>query len=593
MTDGDNVVAIDRVARRREQLRVGKQKHDAKRRAEVAKVGFPGVCDLCGVVFKAAVRGLRVCGPGVCLQHPLGRTRLKPFTVRHFKLWASFVVLDTDEPWVVEWFQEAFLRDVFAGVPEVWKLIAEGNTKTTSLAGLGLYHMQFREYGRVPVAAASKDQAFELHLQAQGMVERSDVLRPVFSCHEGTKEIKCASRFSRMKIYASDDRTGDGAIFTLALVDELHRHKDLRLYRTWAGKRQKRGGQLCGISTAGEPGSDFEETRTRIRQTALKVSRKGRCYARYEGPQVVLHEFAVPQDADCQDLRLVKQANPFSGITVESLSAKRDQPTMVDSHWRRFTCNLATRGDGAAVSEAEWFEQGLDFEFPVGVPVAAGLDVAWKWDTTALVPLWIPEARDFELDLFPLHLRRWLGERFGWVLDEQGRRSSVPDCLGGVFRLLGAATILEPPRDNTSLDPDLVEQAIVGLNSRNPVHTVVMDTSKAEQLATWIKRELGVEVVDRQQSNPLHALDYERWMEALRERWLFHCKDPGLSSHVLNAVTRVLENDRVRFDRPRQSRQVTGEAARRRVIDGLTAAAMVHTDQVADLGGASAGVVYG
>jgi hypothetical protein len=55
-----------------------------------------------------------------------------------------------------------------------------------------------------------------------------------------------------------------------------------------------------------------------------------------------------------------------------------------------------------------------------------------------------------------------------------------------------------------------------------------------------------------------------------------------LTEHCLNAIARTLEYGDTRFDRPKQARQVTNEAARRRVIDALTAAAMVHSVAVAD-----------
>jgi phage terminase large subunit-like protein len=319
-------------------------------------------------------------------------------------------------------------------------------------------------------------------------------------------------------------------------VDELHRHRDLRLYRTWAGKLDKReGAQLAGISTAGEPGSEFELAREQIRHGAHERSvRPG--YVRAASPGVVLHEYALPEGAETDDMAQVKLANPFSGITLATLKRKYGQPTMTASHWLRLTCNRAARGAAAGVNEEEWLAAGVDVPIPEGVPVWAGLDVAWRQDTTALVPLWI---RD----------REW--------------------------RQFGAASVLDPPRDGTSLNPDLVEDALVTLHARNPIATLVMDTTRAEQLAVWAAREFGCEVVDRAQTNALAALDYKRWVEAMSAGWLHHSNDPALNRHVLNAVVRRLPNDQLRFDRPTESRTAP-ELQWRRVIDGLTAASMCH-----------------
>jgi hypothetical protein len=70
-------------------------------------------------------------------------------------------------------------------------------------------------------------------------------------------------------------------------------------------------------------------------------------------------------------------------------------------------------------------------------------------------------------------------------------------------------------------------------------------------------------------------------MEALREGWLWHTGDPGLTSHALNAVARLLPQGDTKFERPKESRTVRDELARRRVIDALIAAAMVHTTAAA------------
>jgi len=490
-------------------------------------------------------------------------TDLQPFTVPHFRRWAADLILDTGQSWHPEDHQEWFAEDLFSGCPECWAIWPEGNTKTTTLAGIGLYHAEFRPYANVPVAASSREQAEIMYRQMEGFVLRSDRLHasvdspiqrakgkrktdvPRFVCLEGYRRINHHGG-GRIQVFAADDRTGDGQIPTLGLLDELHRHRDLRLYRTWAGKLGKRGGQIAGISTAGEPGSDFELTRERIRQEATEVTRKG-SFLRAASAQLILHEWAVQEGEDVEDMAVVKAANPFSGITVESLAEKRASPTMTLAQWRRFTCNLPTRSEAAAITEAEWWAADIHrltpaerkhwkhLEIPEGEPIWLGLDVAWKWDCTAAVPLWMPERE---------------------------------------HRLFGPAAILTPPRDGNSLDPEAVEKALWDIHQRNPIHTVVMDTSRAEQLARWIETKIGAVVIDRQQTNVQAVQDYDRFMEALRSGWLKHAGDAGLTRHALNAIARILPFGDARFDRPSQTR--IGPEQERRVVDALTAASMVN-----------------
>src|SRR5688500_17048668 len=102
--------------------------------------------------------------PRVAAKPPLRLIRpfpsdLEPFTVPHLRRWALDLTLDNGEPWVVEEFIEAFLGDYAAGAPENWLIVGEGNTKTTSLAGLGVYLLEHRKRPSIPWAASSRDQA--------------------------------------------------------------------------------------------------------------------------------------------------------------------------------------------------------------------------------------------------------------------------------------------------------------------------------------------------------------------------------------------------------------------------------------------------
>ena len=269
---------------------------------------------------------------------PAGAARKthQPFTVPHFRVWAKGLFLDNGEPWEIETFQARFLADVFSGISESLLVIPEGNAKTTFVGGLLLYHLEFMEYARVVVAASSRDQAEWLYQAAAGFVDRSELKQ--FKCQEGYRRIKCEKSGSRAQIFAADDRTGDGVIPTLAILEELHRHRNLNLYRTWRGKLEKRGGQLISISTAGEPDGEFEALRRTMRDTGT-VTRKG-SFLRALGPNSVLHEYAVPESGNPDNLKEVKAANPLKAITIETLKRKKSSPAMTPGHWRRFVCGM-------------------------------------------------------------------------------------------------------------------------------------------------------------------------------------------------------------------------------------------------------------
>jgi hypothetical protein len=176
---------------------------------------------------------------------------------------------------------------------------------------------------------ASRDQAEILFGQANGFIERTPGLKweKDLNAHgpykvKGTRQIDHTfSGGTGMKVYAADKETADGVIPTLPIIDEGHRMRDLGLYRLWKGKLEKRHGRIVMISTAGEPGKDFEKTRRALKTTARRLT----------AGWPVLRSVRVGRRRCCttipcraprssSDLEAVKEANPLSKITVSSLN---------------------------------------------------------------------------------------------------------------------------------------------------------------------------------------------------------------------------------------------------------------------------------
>jgi phage terminase large subunit-like protein len=209
---------------------------------------------------------------------------------------------------------------------------------------------------------------------------------PLVNSLEGYRRINHANG-SRIQIFAASDATGDGIIPTLAVVDEPHRQRDLSLYRTWSGKLRKRKGQIVAISTSGDPLGEFEQTRARIHASASKVTKRG-SFTRVQTPRVVLHEWAVPEDKDPSNMRTVKAANPFSGITVRMLKEAYESPTMTMAHWLRFVCNRPHEDEECWLGDnarSVWGSLAQPWELVDKADTYVGIDMSLKRDATAVV----------------------------------------------------------------------------------------------------------------------------------------------------------------------------------------------------------------
>jgi hypothetical protein len=487
---------------------------------------------------------------GPCFQ---GRASVEAFTVDHFRRYAGWMVFDDGERREPEGWQLEIAADIFKGFREVWQIVPEGNGKSTFLAQLALYGADFSTSPWIPVGAASAKQARIIYDQAAGFIERTDELKGRFQPFGGYKLIRSlANGGIGIEVFAADAKTGDGVIpYPYALLDELHRQDDLRLYSLWKGKLRKRGGQILAISTAGEPETPFENARDEIRRRATKRKRTG-SHLRAEGPGLILHEWMVESDEACKDMVAVKAANPLSTITEAGLAEEYASPTMDPGDWKRLKCNRPTRSHQSAITDKEWDDAEVKAE--LGEEIDAGLDIGFKWDTTALVPRWL--SSDWEPGIKPD--------------PKNGIKGRPPKG----WQLLGPAKILIPPRDGSSLHPDEIKQAASELATDYKIGDIVMDMERAADIAAWLEDELGVRVIDRAQGNAHAVQDYEAFMEGLRNGTLKHTGDPDLRAHVLHAVARRLPGGDRRFDRHTPGRQNKPEQDRR-VIDALTAAGMV------------------
>ena len=479
-------------------------------------------------------------------------------------MYAGVCVLDNGEPFLLEEFQEEIAEDIFAGFQESWLILPEGSGKTTFLALLALYYGDYTPSAMIPIAASSREQAEIMYRQAEGLVARSPELKPRFRAYDGYRRIKCLRTDGRIQVYAADDRTGDGIIpGGLALVDELHRHRDLKLYRTWRGKLEKRGAQLVTISTAGEPGGEFEDTRAHIRKSAGRVETSADgCHVRAVGDDIILHDFSVPSMAQADDMDVVAQANPRKAITAERLRKKRDSPTMTREHWLRFVCNIATLSGGSAISPEEWDALREDnLAVDRSAPAFGWLDLGWKIDTTAS----------------------------GALVWESPERRVIADV-----------TVLPPPVDEADVAASLLRLQASFRDFRGVVYD---PNAGGQQMAQLLEkgqhplqtdddaRELqGLPRLEGQEAPPMVFIEHSqdnapmadaaaKLDEAIRSKWLVHNGDRTLRSHVLNAVTRSLGGEKWKFDRPNDAK---GEKRGRYPIDALTGVLMGHRTAVAE-----------
>jgi phage terminase large subunit-like protein len=283
-------------------------------------------------------------------------------------------------------FQTDMLADHFAGALETLIIIPKKNGKSTLLAALALFHLVVTQDAECVVGAASRDQATILYDQAHGFVRRSPALALRVDVKRGYREIRSRKDSGRIRVLAADVDTADGVIPTLALVDELHRHKSAGLYGIFRDGLGPRSGQMVTISTAGE--AEVTPLGTmRLAALALPdIERDGahiRC-ASADG-QYVMHEWALSRDDDRDDMKVVKRANPASWQTLAALKSRHDSPSMLDWQWARFACGVWVAAEEWWVTGEEWHALASAERLKDGDMITLGFDGSRTGDATALV----------------------------------------------------------------------------------------------------------------------------------------------------------------------------------------------------------------
>ena len=170
---------------------------------------------------------------------------------------------------------------------------------------------------------------------------------------------------------------------SLATVDELHAHPDDAVYLALRTAMLKRpGAKLIVISTAGM-GADTPLGRLRARALSQPhVVREG-AFTDAHGPAIRMFEWSVSDDADVDDPKIVKEANPASWVTEAGLAEQRH--AVPDLAYRRYHCNQWTAREGHWLPPGAWQQCVGAPEFRDGEPIWIGVDVGGERSASAVV----------------------------------------------------------------------------------------------------------------------------------------------------------------------------------------------------------------
>ena len=315
----------------------------------------------------------------------------------------------------LEPFQRQIAEEVFSPRRETLILEPRGNGKSTLLAALALFELLSTPNPQIAVGAASREQAGTLFEIARAMAAHPEIARRVELTR---REIRTPTGW--LRVVASDGPEQHGLILSLAIVDELHAHRDDELYLALrTGMLKRADAKLVTISTAGI-GAESPLGRLHARARTLPEIQRSGAFTRAVGKNFAMLEWALPEQAEIDDMEAVKEANPASWLSAEALAEQRE--AVHELAFRRYHANQWVQAEAPWIAAQAWDACSAKPEIPDGASeVVLGVDAAIRHDSSAVATVWKDPAgifhasfevwtptpeRDVELELVVEHIRR-------------------------------------------------------------------------------------------------------------------------------------------------------------------------------------------
>jgi phage terminase large subunit-like protein len=439
----------------------------------------------------------------------------------------------------LEDFQRRIMREVFDGRRSLLVLIPRGNGKTTLFAALALYHMLTTPAPQAFIAASSIGQADVAYEIASTFVLESPRLKKEIRTLPGYKMLRLRNRAGSMRCLSSDGDRAHGKIPSLALVDELHAHKNARLFealKTAMGKRAD--AQMLTISTAGHDlGGVLGQWRERVMRLPDRVVDDRLTVVRNAPSNFAMFEWACRPDDDLSDPAVVKRANPASFVSEAFLAEQIASPELSPLEFARYHANVWTQVEDQWISPEAWVACLSDEDIPDGGEVYVGVDASKSNDATAVAWAW----RSPDSDRVVVRTRIW---------------SLLPQTPAHDYQS-GPRIVFEP-----------IEQHIRDLASRYRVAEVHYDPTYFIRSAEILSEE-GLLMVEVDQRSAAMRRAYNEWYAAVAQERVAHDGDDKLRSHVMNVAASLdaYGDWHIRKLHP---------GARGHKIDGLVASVMAH-----------------
>jgi phage terminase large subunit-like protein len=365
--------------------------------------------------------------------------------------------------------------------------IPKKNAKTTTIAGLGVYHLTCDgPEGQIYCCAADRAQATLVYKAAKSMIEQDEELSELLKITESRKEIENRETGTILKVLSSEAYSKHGINPTVVIFDELHAqpNRDLWDVMTFGAGSARKEPLWWVITTAGDD-PDRHSIGWEQHEYARKVIEK-----EINDPTWYAKIFCAPEDADIYDEETWFMANPSLGKTIqietvrqEALAARNSEAAERLFRWLRLNQWISLKRIGWQPltlwdqTNGKWNLSEL-----VGKKCYPGMDLSSTTDITAVCYLFPPQDG----------IEDWRAIFDAWIpednMKERVNRDHVPYDTWVNQKHLKATP-------GNVVDYDYVESSIITANKQYKIQTLGTDQWNSRMLTQRLMRE-GIDVIE-------------------------------------------------------------------------------------------------
>ena len=420
------------------------------------------------------------------------------------------------QPFVLMDWQHQILWDVYGTLNDegyrqyryAYLEIPKKNSKTTTIAGVSLYHLACdAPDGQIYCCAADRSQAALVYKAAVSMIDQSEDLQSILRVTESRKEIKNTITGTILKVLSAEAYTKHGINPTVVIFDELHAQPNRELWdvMTFGAGAARKEPLWWVITTAGDD-PDRNSIGWEIHEYAQRV-----IDGEIEDPIWYAKIYNAPEDANIYDEDTWYKANPSLGIAIsvesvrqEAIAARNSESSERLFRWLRLNQWIALKRIGWLPlslwdqTNGEW-----DLSELVGKKCYLGLDLSSTTDITGECLLFPPQEG----------IPEWRKIYEAWIpedsMRERVRRDHVP------YDRWVNQKILHTTPGNV-IDYDFVEARIMAQKQQYNIQMLATDPWNSRMLTQRLmKADIEVAEVAQNMANMSPAMkEIERLMKA-------------------------------------------------------------------------------